>query len=97
MPTVQEALAQLAGVDKWSRDEKPAFSVNFFAMRPRVRKEPKGTVLIISPFNYPVWLTLGPLVSALSSPFLCRARELSCRGTFFFCRRERWRRGTRRC
>lgn len=64
MPTVQEALAQLAGVDKWARDEKPAFSVNFFAMRPRVRKEPKGTVLIISPYNYPVWLTLGPLVRA---------------------------------
>ena len=51
MPTIQ--LVQPAGVDKWARDEKPAFSVNLFAMRPRVRKEPKGTVLIISPFNYP--------------------------------------------
>ncbi|KJA17586.1 hypothetical protein HYPSUDRAFT_192078 [Hypholoma sublateritium FD-334 SS-4] len=67
VPTVQEALAQLAGVEKWTRDEKPAFSVNFFAMRPRVRKEPKGTVLIISPFNYPVWLTLGPLAGAIAA------------------------------
>ena len=63
VPRVQEALAQLAGVAKWAR-EKPAFSVNFFAMRPRVHKEPKGTVVIMSPFDYPVWLTLGPLVSA---------------------------------
>lgn len=32
-------------------------------MRPVIYKEPKGTVLVLSPFNYPVWLTLGPLVS----------------------------------
>ena len=31
-------------------------------MRPLIRKEPKGVVLIISPFNYPVFLSLGPLV-----------------------------------
>ena len=31
-------------------------------MRPVVYKEAKGVVLIISPFNYPVWLTLTPLV-----------------------------------
>lgn len=31
-------------------------------MRPLIRKEPKGVVLIISPFNYPIFLALGPVV-----------------------------------
>lgn len=34
-------------------------------MRPLIRKEPKGVVLIISPFNYPVMLALGPLVCTI--------------------------------
>ena len=31
-------------------------------MKPAIRKEPKGIVLIISPFNFPMLLTLGHLV-----------------------------------
>jgi hypothetical protein len=49
-------------VEKWSAPEAAPFNVNFFAMKPKIRKEPKGVVLIISPFNYPIWLTLPPLV-----------------------------------
>ena len=41
-------------------------------MRPLIRKEPKGVVLIISPFNFPVILTLGPLVCTFCG------LELSC-------------------
>ncbi|KAF9047744.1 Aldehyde/histidinol dehydrogenase [Panaeolus papilionaceus] len=36
-------------------------------MEPQIRKEPKGTVLIIAPFNYPVWLLLSPLAGALAA------------------------------
>ena len=32
-------------------------------MRPRAHKLPKGVVLVITPFNYPVWLVVEPLVS----------------------------------
>ena len=38
-------------------------------MRPMIRKEPKGVVLIISPFNYPIFLTLGPLVCKQNPSF----------------------------
>lgn len=47
----------------WTKTEKLPFSFNWFAMRPAIRKEPKGVVMIISPFNFPVFLLLGPLVS----------------------------------
>jgi aldehyde dehydrogenase (NAD+) len=67
VPTITEAMAQLKNVDKWAKPSKPPFSLNFAALRPLIRKEPKGTVLIISPFNYPVWLLLGPLVCLLPS------------------------------
>lgn len=39
--------------------------------RSRIRQEPKGVVGIVSPWNYPVQLTLVPLVAALAAG--CRA------------------------
>ncbi len=38
-------------------------------MRPTIKAEPKGVILIVSAFNVPLFLTLGPLVS-YSSPTL---------------------------
>jgi hypothetical protein len=38
-------------------------------MRPAIRKEPKGTVLIISPFNFPIMLLLGHLVCLTYYPW----------------------------
>lgn len=77
MPTISEVLTQIKNVEKWSKPTRPPFSINFFAMRPLIRKEPKGVVLIISPFNYPVFLTLGPLVCTFLRLGGCLAKELS--------------------
>ena len=49
-------------LDQWTKPEKAPFSLNWSAMRPVVYKEPKGVVLIISPFNYPVFLCIPVLV-----------------------------------
>src|SRR3954468_3663181 len=35
--------------------------------RSRIVYQPKGVVLIISPWNFPINLTLGPLVSAIAA------------------------------
>ncbi|KAF9051962.1 NAD-aldehyde dehydrogenase [Panaeolus papilionaceus] len=67
IPAITEALTQYKNVDKWAKPTKPPFNFNFFAMKPQIRKEPKGTVLIIAPFNYPVWLLLSPLAGALAA------------------------------
>jgi len=63
VPVVTEILTQYKNVEKWAKPEKPAFDLSWTPLRPVTIKEPKGTVLIITPFNYPVWLTLCPLVS----------------------------------
>ncbi|KAM5536907.1 hypothetical protein V8D89_009454 [Ganoderma adspersum] len=54
------------GVDKWAAPKKAEFDLSFWAMGPKYRHEPKGVVLVISPFNGPVVLTLSPLVGAIA-------------------------------
>ncbi|TFK38204.1 aldehyde dehydrogenase [Crucibulum laeve] len=66
-PSLTEIKTAYTGVDKWAKPEKPAFSLNFAAMRPVIYKEAKGVVLIISPFNYPMWLSVGPIAGALAA------------------------------
>jgi aldehyde dehydrogenase (NAD+)/aldehyde dehydrogenase (NAD(P)+) len=60
-------------VAKWSKPQKPGFSVMWTPMRPVIRKEAKGVVLIITPFNYPLWLSFVPLVRAFT---LCNVLDL---------------------
>ncbi|KAG8679412.1 hypothetical protein FRC08_016992, partial [Ceratobasidium sp. 394] len=52
-PLIKEVIDVYKAVDKWAKPESAPFSLNFAAMKPVIRKEPKGVVLIISPFNYP--------------------------------------------
>ncbi|EJD01020.1 aldehyde dehydrogenase [Fomitiporia mediterranea MF3/22] len=54
-------------VAKWAKDERAPFRADTFLLRPTIRKEPKGVVLIIGAFNYPTWLTLGPLSAAIAA------------------------------
>ena len=63
--TISDCKLAYDRVEKWARTEKAPFSLEFFATNPVIRKEPKGVVLLITPFNYPVWLTLGPMVPIL--------------------------------
>jgi aldehyde dehydrogenase (NAD+) len=54
MPTLQEVRVTYNNVAKWAKTEYAPPSLVYGAMRPAVRKDPKGVVLIISPFNFPV-------------------------------------------
>lgn len=50
-----------------------------FGTKAWIRYEPKGRALIISPWNYPLNLTLGPLVSALAAgcPVILKPSEMT--------------------
>ena len=52
---------------KFARDEKKLTPITNFAANSYVRKSPYGTVLIMSPWNYPFLLTLDPLVDAIAA------------------------------
>lgn len=49
----------------WAGTEKRKTPLAHFPAKSRVYKEPLGVVLILAPWNYPLQLTLSPLVSAL--------------------------------
>jgi beta-apo-4'-carotenal oxygenase len=53
---------------RFAKDEKPAdiaFTNRFVG--PRIRKEPLGTALIIGAYNFPIQLTIGPLIGAIAA------------------------------
>ncbi|KAJ7598905.1 NAD-aldehyde dehydrogenase [Mycena floridula] len=66
-PSISDARVAYQQLEKWAKPETPPFSINSAPMRPVIYKEPKGVILIISPFNYPVWLTFGPMISAIAA------------------------------
>ena len=54
-------------VRRWARRTRRHSPLKLFPSRSYVVKEPLGTALIVSPWNYPVQLLLNPLVGAISS------------------------------
>ena len=55
---------RLAG---WMRPRRAATPFSLFGSRSEVRPEPRGVTLILSPWNYPLLLTLSPLIGALAA------------------------------
>ncbi|MFK4004270.1 coniferyl aldehyde dehydrogenase [Qipengyuania sp. NPDC077563] len=56
-------------IDKWTRPEKRSvqFPLGLLGAKAEVRYEPKGVVGILSPWNFPVNLTFGPLMQVFAA------------------------------
>ncbi|MBA6390264.1 coniferyl aldehyde dehydrogenase [Colwellia sp. BRX10-3] len=52
---------------KWMKPEKKHIGILFQPAKGEVVFQPKGVIGIIAPWNYPVFLTLGPLTTALAA------------------------------
>lgn len=57
----------LKHLSKWAKPESVSGTLATFPSKSVVYKQPLGTVLIIGAWNYPVHLTLQPLIGALSA------------------------------
>lgn len=57
----------LKNIRRYARDEKRTTCITNFAASSFVKKSPRGTVLIMSPWNYPFLLTMDPVVDALAA------------------------------
>ncbi|KUO06947.1 aldehyde dehydrogenase family protein [Streptomyces sp. DSM 15324] len=64
---VNEIDHTLRHLRRWLRPRRVPVPVSLAPARARTVREPLGTVLIISPWNYPVMLALAPLVGALAA------------------------------
>jgi aldehyde dehydrogenase (NAD+) len=66
-PVISEIKDALRHLSRWMKPRKVSTPIGLFGSSSAIIHEPKGLVLIISPWNYPIYLTLGPLVSALAA------------------------------
>ena len=59
----------LKNLDKWARSEKRhvQFPLGLLGARAELRHEPKGVIGILSPWNFPVNLTFGPLMQVFAA------------------------------
>lgn len=57
----------ISHLKKWMAPRKVGVSMALLGTRSWVQVEPKGVVLIISPWNYPFYLAVGPLISAIAA------------------------------
>ncbi len=58
-------------VKKWSRRTRAVTPLAQFAAKSFVVKEPYGVTLVMSPWNYPILLTLEPLIGAIAAGNCC--------------------------
>ena len=61
---IKHAIKHLRG---WMRPKKVATPITLFGTSSWIHFEPKGTVLIISPWNFPINLTICPLITAIAA------------------------------
>lgn len=66
-PVTSEISHSIKNLKKWMSPKSVSTPLPMFGTSGKIYLEPKGTSLIISPWNYPFNLTIGPLISALSA------------------------------
>ena len=67
LPVIGEARHAMRHLRSWMKPHRVSTPLILFGSRSRILYQPKGVVLIISPWNFPINLTLGPLVSAMAA------------------------------
>ncbi len=66
-PVTSEIKDAKKNIRRWMYGGRVKTPLAMMGSSSRVKHEPKGVVLIISPWNFPVNLTFGPLVSAIAA------------------------------
>lgn len=67
MPLLDAIRHATRHLKRWMRDERRPVALTFQPARAWLRHEPLGVIGIVSPWNYPLLLSLGPLVDALAA------------------------------
>ncbi|XP_012528649.2 aldehyde dehydrogenase, dimeric NADP-preferring isoform X3 [Monomorium pharaonis] len=65
--TIQETKYMLMNIKEWAATEKPHKSVAYFFDKVEIRKDPYGVVLVMGAWNYPIQLTLLPMMGAIAA------------------------------
>ncbi|KAF8996989.1 aldehyde dehydrogenase [Cyathus striatus] len=77
-PLVKRSLVAAERLKEWMAEEDVSEKVEVWqrGWKPRIRREPRGVGLIVAPWNYPLILSLQPLMGAISAG-CCAVLKLS--------------------
>lgn len=67
LPVIEELSTAIGSLPRWMRPRRVGTPITLFGARSEIRPEPRGVVLVVSPWNYPFGLALQPLVAALAA------------------------------
>jgi coniferyl-aldehyde dehydrogenase len=67
LPTLAACAHARSHLERWMTSRRRRVAMNFQPATNRVEYKPLGVVGIVAPWNYPVFLTLGPLVDILAA------------------------------
>eukprot|EP00002_Diphylleia_rotans_P000821 TRINITY_DN10435_c0_g2_i2.p1 TRINITY_DN10435_c0_g2~~TRINITY_DN10435_c0_g2_i2.p1 ORF type:complete len:230 (-),score=50.76 TRINITY_DN10435_c0_g2_i2:210-899(-) len=62
-----ETVHAFDSLKEWMKPQMPSVPIQYIADTCMIQRQPYGVVLIISPWNYPVQLLLGPLIGAVAA------------------------------
>lgn len=66
-PVTSEIKHTARHLSKWMRPRRVKTPLAMLGTKSHIHYEPKGVVLIIAPWNFPINLTFGPLISAIAA------------------------------
>ncbi|WP_374556179.1 coniferyl aldehyde dehydrogenase [Aquitalea pelogenes] len=66
-PSLEELRSARRQLGRWMRPQRRAVSLWFRPARNQVIPQPLGVVGVVVPWNYPLFLTFGPLIGALAA------------------------------
>lgn len=62
-----DILTTISHLDKWTKDQYVYAGLPFLSHGTKIRKDPKGTVLVLGAWNYPITVQMGPVIGALAA------------------------------
>ncbi|UTT88477.1 hypothetical protein NDA17_007733 [Ustilago hordei] len=65
--TTNEIVEAVQKLDKWAKPQKPWAGAAWAMHGAKVRSEPKGTVLVLGAWNYPITVQVGPVIGAIAA------------------------------
>jgi aldehyde dehydrogenase (NAD+) len=67
VPVLEELAVAIRSLPRWMRPRRTGTPLTLLGASSRVVYEPKGLVLVLSPWNYPFFLAMGPLIAAVAA------------------------------
>ncbi len=67
LTTLAEVRHFTSNISKWTKPEKVSTNILLMPASSKIYRSPKGLVLIIAPWNYPFYLAMMPLISAVAA------------------------------